>query len=334
MTVGWYAHHHGAGHRSRALAVLAQLPGVTVLSSLPNPGIPDSAWIVLPRDDRPAPGPSADPTAAETLHWVPRHHAGLAARMAAIATWIAQARPSVMVVDVSVEVALLARLHGIPTVVIAQRGRRDDAAHQLAFAQADAVIAPWTQEAHLPGDGLPDDRIRFVGALSRFDGLPRPGPPAHGGDVLLLVGAGGHALHAGDVLAAAASSGRTWHVAGPLRVEGPGVVDHGADADVAALLERCAVVVGGAGGATVGEVAWARRPFVCLPQGRPFAEQARQAEALRRLGVAVVLDAWAPAERWPAVLDAAAGCDAGRWSLLHDGRGATRLAQAVSEVLR
>src|SRR3712207_7519141 len=48
----------------------------------------------------------------------------------------------------------------------------------------------------------PDDRVVFAGALSRFDGLRAPPPPGRG-DVLALVGSGGHALTAEQARAAA-----------------------------------------------------------------------------------------------------------------------------------
>lgn len=336
MTVGWYVHHHGAGHRQRFLAVRPHLGGeVVALSSLARPdGVDPASWLELPLD-LPA-SPDADETAGGSLHWAPLRCAGLRDRMAAIAAWIARARPAAMVVDVSVEVALLARLLGVPTVLVAQRGRRTDDAHQRAYAAASEVVAPWTSAAHLAGEGLPDERLALVGAITRFDGRAVPPAAVAGGDVLLLMGAGGHGLRERDVRAAAdATPDRVWHVAGGLRVPGhPRVVDHGPGADVWALLGEASVVVGTAGGNVVGEVAAARRAFVCLPQERPFAEQDRQAEALRRLGVAEVVprDAGFAGLDWPAVLAAAGARDLALWDALHDGRGAQRLAAVVREV--
>jgi UDP-N-acetylglucosamine:LPS N-acetylglucosamine transferase len=156
---------------------------------------------------------------------------------------------------------------------------------------------------------------------------------APGGDVLAVIGAGGHEVTAEQVLAAAATTPeRTWHLAGALRASGAGVHDHGPRADVAELMRRCSVVVGSAGGNVVAEVAAARRPYVCLPQPRPFDEQHRQAEALRRLGVAVIADRWPEAAAWPDLLASAEASDTGRWAELHDGAGASRLAAVVREV--
>ena len=323
MTVGWYVHHHGAGHVQRFGAVAPHLRDVVALSSARLPGVE----LPLDTTDRPR-----DPTAGGALHWAPLGHAGLRERMARISAWIAANEPCAFVVDVSVEVAALARLHGVPTVVVAQRGRRDDPPHRLAYTSATTVAAPWTAATHLAGDGLPDARVQFTGAISRFDGRA-PGAPERG-VVLLVAGAGGHALDAADVVAAArATPDWEWHVAGALRVGAP-VVDHGADADVWPLLQRAEVVVGTAGGNVVAEVAAARRPFVCVPQDRPFAEQQRQADALDRAGLADVHRAWPEAAAWPGVLAAARERDPARWEVLHDGRGAQRLAALVAEVAR
>ena len=331
MTVGWYVHHHGAGHVHRLLAVDPHLDGVVGVSSLaPPPGF-EQRWLRLPLD-LPA-GESDDATANGTLHWAPLGCDGLRERMAMLAAWIAAARPDVLVVDVSVEIALLARLLGVPIVLVAQRGRRDDDPHARAYAAAEAIVAPWTREAHLAEDGPPAARLSFCGAISRFDDRA-PAPPAvPGGDVLLLVGTGGHGLTADDVRAAAEATGRRWHIAGPLRVPGhPRIADHGDRADVWGLLGRCSVVVGTAGGNVVAEVAAARRPFVCLPQPRPFAEQARQGEALRRLGAAEVLDTLPAAAGWRRGLEAAEARPTEAWSRLHDGAGARRLAAVVAAV--
>jgi UDP:flavonoid glycosyltransferase YjiC (YdhE family) len=156
--------------------------------------------------------------------------------------------------------------------------------------------------------------------------------PAAGRDVLLVVGGGGHDLHATDVRAAAAATGRRWHVAGALRVPpGDGVVDHGPRADLAPLLRRSDVVVATAGMGAVADVAAARRPAVLLPQERPFDEQERHAAALEDAGLVTVLGRWPAAGRWRGVLDDARRRDPQRWSLLHDGRGAERLARVVHQ---
>ena len=98
--------------------------------------------------------------------------------MAQIAAWVATHAPRLMVVDVSVEVAVLVRTMGVPTVVMGMPGERDDRAHQLAYRLADAIIAPWPAWAPVFGGGAPwRAKTHAVGAISRFDGR-RPVAPA------------------------------------------------------------------------------------------------------------------------------------------------------------
>jgi hypothetical protein len=143
--IGYYIHHQGSGHRHRASSVqrLAEVE-ITGLSTAPRPADWLAAWVDLPDDA--GRGPEQDVTAHGRLHYVPLHSRGLSARMAMISAWVETARPEAMVVDVSVEVALLARLHGLPVVVVAQPGRRGDAAHRLAYDVASTVLAPWPQQ--------------------------------------------------------------------------------------------------------------------------------------------------------------------------------------------
>ena len=191
--IGYYVHHHGHGHRHRATAVARCLDvPVTGLSSVPRPADWPGDWVELPRDDG---GGAVEPTAGGTLHWAPEHDDGLSERMAAVSAWIERTRPSLLVCDVSVEVALLARLHGVPVVTMVLPGVRDDVPHRTVHALARRVVAAWPE--HVPGmtaglDGV-GDRMVHVGAISRFDGreaAPRTDPRPH---VVVLGGTGGDA---------------------------------------------------------------------------------------------------------------------------------------------
>lgn len=339
MTIGWYVHHHGAGHLHRFLAVRDVVgERVVGLGGGERPaGVEGDAWVALPSDV--PDGPAEDPTAGGALHWAPLRAPDAGRRAARIAQWVDRERPRAIVVDVSVEVAVLARLLSVPTVVVAQRGVRRDVPHRTGYATASAVVAPWTAATHDPADLPAGVAPVLCGAVSRFDGrvpppAPAPGPDGAPRDVLLLVGSGGHALRADDVVAAAAATpGTRWHVAGALRTgDAPGVVDHGPRADVWDLLGRCGVAVGTAGGNVVAEVAAARRPLVLLPQDRPFDEQHRQAALLARAGLAATHAAWPAAAAWPGVLRDAVRRGDAAWTTHHDGHAAERIAAVVRRV--
>lgn len=312
--IGYYVHHQGRGHLNRATAILEHVrTPATILSSLPGP------WTPLPMDDD---EPITDPTPGGRLHWAPRHHDGLRDRMAAIAAWIAAARPSLMVVDVSVEVAVLARTMGVPVVVMAMRGDRLDPAHVLGYDLADVLLAPWP--AALPEPGWPERwhaKTRHVGAFSRYDGRDRSaGRPRR---VAVLLGAGGTDDTLDLEAAMTATPGWTWDVLGAR-----GRWDH----DPWPTLCAAEVVVTHAGQNAVAEVAAARRPAVVVPQDRPFGEQAATAAALDRGGLALVRWTWPRPHEWAGFLTAAGGRDGALWSAWAPGDGAGRAAAVIEEL--
>ena len=327
--IGWYVHHQGAGHLQRLVAVSRHLrTPVTAFGSTAPPEGFDGEWIRLDRDDD-GPVDRASVTADGTLHWAPLHHPGLQDRHAAITAWIARNRPALFVTDVSVEVTALARLCGVPVVVFAMLGDRDDAAHRLGRSLASALLAPWPAARDRPDGGPPDGvsaPVRHVGAFSRFDGRRRPAEPSRPGTVLVLFGSGGRDVSNADFRAArAAAPGWTWEYRVPGSAE-----DAGGTEDVWTALHRAEVVVVHGGHNAVAEVAAARRPAVVIAQDRPFAEQLRRVELLRAEGM-VALDRWPGAPEWPGLLDRARAAGAGPWERWAPGDGARRAAAFLDD---
>lgn len=319
LVIGYYVHHHGSGHLTRARLIAAALgQPVTGLSSLPRPFDWAGPWVSLPHDAVPAPDDRADVSAGGTLHWAPVGHAGYASRMAAIAEWVRQTSPALMVVDVSVEVTLLVRLLGVPVVVVAMRGDRSDRPHVTAYDAADALIALWP--ASLADTRWPRrwaDKTCHTGGFSRLDELSRHEPRAevHAGSVLVLWGRGGQA-QGPDVGAAATASGPQWS----WRRAAP-------DADAASLwqaLTSAEVVVTHAGQNAVAEVAVSRRPAVVVAEARPFAEQVETAQVINGACIAVGLSQWPSAPDWTSVLERARDLGGERWSEWSDGCGVSR----------
>lgn len=327
--IGWYVHHHGAGHLQRLATVSRHLrTPVTALGSADPPVGFAGSWIRLERDDdHPVDRTSA--TADGALHWAPLHHHGLQDRNAAIAAWIAQARPSLFVTDVSVEVTALARLCGVPVVVFAMLGDRDDPAHRLGRSLARALVAPWPAARDQAGDEPRDGAgapVVHVGAFSRFDGRPLTAGASRPGTVLVLFGSGGRDVSDADFRAArAATPGWAWQYRVPGSAE-----DAPGGEDVWTSLQRAEVVVVHGGHNAVAEVAAARRPAVVIAQDRPFGEQRRRAELLRAEGV-VALDRWPAAADWPGLLDRARATGAGPWRRWAPGDGAQRAAAFLDD---
>lgn len=343
--VGWYVHHHGAGHRTRFAAVRPHLDAdVVAFSSLGAPAdLPDgTTWLELERDDAPTTGADgvvrhpadASPTVGGLLHWAPLAHPGHTARLgriaAAVAGAAARGRPfDAMVVDVSVEVTLFARLLGVEVVVVSQPGDRTDEPHRLAYDAASRVIAPWPAGVH---DSSALDRVaptvRWVGGISRQDersaAAAGPSTSVVPGTVLFVGGAGGSDhddLAASLARAARATPGTTWSTLG---------LDRWVD-DPWTEMAAAEVIVTWAGQNTVADLAALGARAVVVPQSRPFDEQLTTARALDRAGLAVVTSSWPADHEWPALIERARGLRPD-WSAWQVDGAAARAAAVVAEV--
>lgn len=335
----YYVHHDGGGHRGRAAAICRHLGlDVTVLSSLPVPEdlhrwAPAGSgaarrWVQLEPDTGGVPADGyPDPTAHGRLHWVPLHHRGLQARHARVVREIADRRPALLVADVSVEIATLARLCGVPVAVVLQPGERSDSAHRWAFDLATGLLAPWPRPAQLPTFLEPWlDRVCFTGGISaateNISGAAAasstPPAPTDAGTVLVAFGAGEEPA---DLIseAAAASPGWTWQTR---------------DGGVGSWPDRLAaaeVVVAHAGLGTLADLATVGARAVVIAQDRPFGEQHATAQLVRALQIGPVLDRWPPPAAWPDLLRRARAADPTGWSGWEVRDGARLAARRLEE---
>lgn len=301
--IGYYVHHHGAGHLARARAIAGAAIGRVVLLGT---GI-GSLGIDL-ADDRPASGAFDGVDSAvyrpKALHYAPLDHDGIRSRTATIARWIEAQKPALMVVDVSVEVALLARLASVPVVYVRLNGDRNDAAHMEAFRGAVGLLAPF--HADLDASSTPQwvrDKTRYLPGIT----ATRCSPSDDGRDIVVVVIGRGGEPGRGDVFAHAARASPEWS----WRVIGPCFAAHHPPANLEILgwvqnpeqeIAGATVVVGAAGDGLVGSVLGADRPFICLAQDRPFDEQRATARRLEELGAALTLSEWPEPERWPILI--------------------------------
>lgn len=317
--IAWYVHHHGRGHLTRMLAVRPHVPhDVVVLSSLPEPDdLPaGTRWVRLPADHLVEDGRDpamADPTAGGLLHWAPLDHRGHASRLAAIAAVLPEA--DAVVVDVSVEVTMLARLLGRRVVLVAQPGVRSDVPHVSGRALADAIVAPWPSASR--DDGA--DGIEHVGGISRFEGRAAPGSRAS--RTVLALGGGGHDAEWRDMVARAVDGTPGWRWT---------IADAGAWLDDPwEPLTSAEVVVTAAGQNAIADVAAAGARAIVVPRPRPFGEQHATGRLLEAEGLAVLAH---PSERsWSTLLERASASrpDWSRWRV--DG-AAARAAATIARV--
>jgi UDP-N-acetylglucosamine--N-acetylmuramyl-(pentapeptide) pyrophosphoryl-undecaprenol N-acetylglucosamine transferase len=330
----WYVHHDGAGHWRRALAVVRQLSrDVVMMSSAQPPGLlPENArFLPLPPDYPAGEAPAERAAAGGVLHWAPPHHRGLLTRHSAILAQAARVQPSLAVVDVSVEVAVLLRTSGVPVIAVRLPGDRSDPAHRLGFDLADEVLMPVPAKWGLHS-GLA--RTVSVGLVSALDPEPASAIPPNG-PVVVLAARGGHRLDRAVCAQIAADlPERRIRVLGhdrahellahsepadpsnaPIGLRGgltPNLDFAGRVADPSAALATAAVVVTNGGLGALADSVRAGRPLIVLPEERPYGEQHATASALAAGGDAVVLAESPPAGGWRAVIEQAVASGAPR----------------------
>lgn len=332
---GYYVHHHGEGHRQRAIAI-GQLLGDIMLmgtglagrtENLPCLDLPedrmDDSFNGIDLTDRPS-----------SLHYAPLDHEGIRQRIAMVTGWIAQARPRLMVVDVSAEVAMLARIASVPTVYVRLNGSRLDAGHLDAFRGATALLAPFHEA--LDDRNIPN-WVR--GKTFYAPGIIRSAcrdASASDGTILVVLGRGGD-ISNGDkwVDAARATPALKWRIIGPcivptdmpVNLDLCGWVD-----DAHAQIATATLVIGAAGDGVVSAVVAARRPFICLPEPRPFDEQTSKAKRLAAVGGAIVRYDWPSPDEWSGLIDKAIDL-ASHWPACLDGEsGPERVAHWLNDL--
>ncbi|GJE16599.1 glycosyltransferase [Methylobacterium marchantiae] len=338
--VGYYVHHQGAGHWQRANLIAARLDRpvtlIGTLSDIDTSGA-NGAILDLP-DDRLSgfDGRDGEAIRPDCFHYVPVGIDRIRARMGLLAAWMAENDPALLIVDVSVEVTLLARLMSVPTLVVRLAGNRTDTPHLEAFRSAERLLAfnpPAIETA-----GTPD----WVRAKTLYAGFLADAPvsgTADDGSIAVIYGRGGAGGSASDLAAAArAVPERHWHVLGPVEAPTTEIPSnlhlHGWVADTGPFLDRAALIVGGGGDGVVAAVATRAKRFVCLPEPRAFDEQVAKAEALAALGAAIVRPTWPDASEWPALVRAGLALDPAVIGGLVQADAIGRTAAIIEDVIQ
>lgn len=257
-----------------------------------------------------------------------------------LATWIQEEQPDLLVVDGSLDVALLGRFMGLPVVPVRRAtsviGATAGAINQLA----SAWLAPFP--AALESLDTPPEvqrRTMHAGFVSRFEGRRlgqraarrRIGVPEEGRHVTVISGSDGLGVDAAHLTTAAATATAwTFSVIGPcpnVEPDTPRVRFEGWRDDPSAHLVAADVVISSASASTIADVAAIGRPLALVPGDRPDARAL--AEAMEELGAAVVLDGWPEPLAWPALLADLLDHPTRPLRALADGRAARRAAQWI-----
>lgn len=231
----------------------------------------------------------------ETFHYAPLNISGLRERNKIMTDFFAEQYPLLLIVDVSVEITLLARLCGIPTIVVRQHGSRHDPAHLAAYHSASALLAPYPKTMQRQEAKWLTDKTIYTGGFSRYDVKDEYKNPTENLSVAVLTGSGGTSIDLQFICYLARHcSNWNFDVIGLPKPETKdlpeNIIFHGHLQDPLELLISASVVIGNAGHNTVMEMAALNKRFIAIPEDRPFDEQIQKAEILQELGLAIVIE--------------------------------------------
>ncbi|WP_267422096.1 glycosyltransferase [Methylobacterium sp. GC_Met_2] len=313
--IAFFVHHQGRGHANRTMALATEFSRdrpVSVLTADPSlfDGFHRDIEIVALPNMIGAAVPTArlyaEPT-PQVMHCVPLGLTAMRRTMRTILDHLDTRDVGLFVVDVSAEIALLARIASVPAVQIRMHGDRSDIGHVGAYEACVGMLAPFDER--LEQDDYPA-RLRaktfYSGGLcTTVDRVPERAEartklgldPAREIVVAVTGGGGSGTPYAPLTVAARAAPDALWLTLGPTHREGhetdfSNLRELGWVASVTDYLAAADIVIASAGDNTVHEVARVGGRLIVMPEWRYFAEQTRKAEALVRLGAAVQAPVW------------------------------------------
>lgn len=320
--ISYYAHHVGSGHLRHARRIIdASVFEVQVTSTGPNRGtlLPAGTnYVSLTADVHPE--QTNQPAAGGYLHYAPvgRH---ITERFATLNQAWKRFAPDLVMVDVSVEVALFAKLSGYRVAMRRMPGKRSDKAHAMAYGIVDALFAYYPQELEDAG------HLERYAHKSHYLAVPRPatnlaesqdssGSADAGtlpGKVVVQTSLGSSIGQADIVRAAACASQWSWEVLGSVNPDGSRIPEnlrfHGVVPDPAPFLAQATVVITSSGHNAVSAAAACGRPVLLIPEERPFDEQRCYASMLQRATGCLMLDSWQSPANWDLILEQTAQTD-------------------------
>lgn len=295
--IGYYAHSHGSGHCNYA-NLFAKVFGksLTVFTDRGHAFDAGTEVVMLENEDPDGseyqrsrfPEPRA-------LHYAPVNIAKITRRNKTILDNVLKRSISLLIIDVSVEMAMLARVSSIPYSYVRLQGDRSDTQHLNAFEGASFLLAYFPKE--MESADIPSwisNKTIYLGFLSKFmfDRAPskRPVEFILGPKPILLhlTGFGGtRSFDFGNLPECydvyAIGPGRSGS-GGHSGIKHIGVVD-----DTRAFIENADIVIAACGSNTTSEILSLGKRFLAAPEKRHFGEQEYIAENLDRLGWAIDL---------------------------------------------
>lgn len=318
--VSYYAHHFGTGHLRHAQKVAASnLVDLQVTSTGPrNKALLNGVleYVELSPDVGDS-SSEAGVSSDSVLHYAPTGDF-IQQRFAELNRAWKEFNPEVVMVDVSVEVALFARLSGYRVAFRRMPGNRNDTAHQMAYTLADTIFSYFPvgleDPEHLERFGHKSHYLSVAEPADHSPSLEPPIPYRLMRPLVVVQTSLASSIPLKHVArAATASLGWDWDVVGSVEPEGTALPTnlrlHGVLNDPLPIMRSATVIISSAGHNAVVAAASCHRPVLLVPEERPYAEQLAFAVALHTRAGIDILETWEPALNWPQMLERAAHSD-------------------------
>lgn len=298
--IGYYAHSQGAGHCNYA-NVFSKVFGKFLTVFTDRDHAFDAGVDVVRLANENPDGSEFDRNKfpePRALHYAPVNMQKITARNHSLLDVILKKGIKLLIVDVSVEIAMLARISSVPYAYVRLHGDRNDFAHLNAYEGASFLLAYYPEEME-DRDTPPwvKKKTVYLGFLSRYMfGNKGSGKPIEYSSLkkpilLHITGFGGTLpLHFTGL-------SRYFDICsiGPGRIpyERSNVLQIGVVECTRAFIENADVVVAACGSNTVAEIFSLDTSFIAVPEERHYREQKLCAKNLHRLGWAINLEKYA-----------------------------------------
>ena len=294
--IGYYAHSHGSGHCNYA-HIFSKVFGksLTIFTDRSHSFDTETEVVMLENED-------PDGTEFErnlfpeprALHYAPVNLSKITRRNRLLLDTITRKNIGLLIIDVSVEIAMLARVSSIPYAYVRLHGDRNDLPHLNAYEGASMLLAyyPREMESRDTASWIRKKTV-YLGLLSRYmlgsgaSQTPSPYPNGKKPVLVYFTGFGGSRLVDFGTLSTSYDMYSVGPGSGRLKtslIRPIGTVDC-----TRAYIEHADIIVAACGSNTTSEILSLGKRFVAVSERRHFREQERMAENLDRMGWAVDL---------------------------------------------
>lgn len=292
--IGYYAHSHGSGHCNYANILGRMFGGELTVFTDRDYIFAKDVDVVKLENENPN-GMEFDRnifSEPRALHYAPINMRKITRRNRSILEGVIRRDIRLLIIDVSVEVAMLARVSSIPYAYVRLQGDRNDLPHLNAYEGASFLIAYFPKEMELSDTPKWVQRKTvYLGFVSKytFEAVRTKRPSEYrptGRPILLYIqGFGGNEpiylenLHENFDIYLIGPESDCYEHSGIMHL---GVVDC-----IRTFIEHADVVVASCGANMTSEILTLKKKFVAVPEIRPYVEQVSMAKSLQKAGWAV-----------------------------------------------